>query len=49
MSVMVFDANPTCVPDIVSDFSLPRISFPFSVFLDSFGLYRNAYHSLKGM
>lgn len=27
----------------------PKISIPFSVFLDRFGLYRNAYHSLKGM
>lgn len=26
-----------------------KISIPFSVFLDGFGLYRNAYHSLKGM
>lgn len=28
---------------------LRRVSLPFSVFLDGFGLYRNAYHSLKGM
>lgn len=26
-----------------------HISIPFSVFLDGFGLYRNAYHILKGM
>ncbi|KAI5839358.1 hypothetical protein DFP73DRAFT_598623 [Morchella snyderi] len=26
-----------------------RVSLPYSVFLDGFGLYRNAYHSLKGM
>lgn len=26
-----------------------KISIPFSVFLDGFGHYRNAYHSLKGM
>ncbi|KAI5836953.1 hypothetical protein DFP73DRAFT_532340 [Morchella snyderi] len=26
-----------------------RISVPYSVFLDGFGLYRNAYYSLKGM
>lgn len=28
---------------------LRRISIPFSVFLDGFGLYRNVYQSLKGM
>ncbi|KAI5846335.1 hypothetical protein DFP73DRAFT_593398 [Morchella snyderi] len=28
---------------------LRRISIPYSVFLDGFGLYRNAYYSLKGM
>ncbi|KAI5839594.1 hypothetical protein DFP73DRAFT_598577 [Morchella snyderi] len=28
---------------------LERISLPFSLFLDGFGLYRNAYHSIKGM
>lgn len=26
-----------------------RVSLPYSAFLDGFGLYRNAYHSLKGM
>ncbi|KAI5839645.1 hypothetical protein DFP73DRAFT_598240 [Morchella snyderi] len=26
-----------------------RVSVPFSLFLDGFGLYRNAYHSIKGM
>ncbi|KAI5839144.1 hypothetical protein DFP73DRAFT_460823, partial [Morchella snyderi] len=25
-----------------------RLSIPFSAFIDGFGLYRNAYHSLKG-
>lgn len=28
---------------------LRRISIPYSIFLDVFGLYRNAYYSLKGM
>ena len=26
-----------------------RVSIPFSIFLDDFGLYRNAYHSLGGL
>ncbi|KAI5838707.1 hypothetical protein DFP73DRAFT_599637 [Morchella snyderi] len=35
---------------VISSFAQHRcISVPFSVFLDGFGLYRNAYHSLKGM
>lgn len=38
-----FVDNGTLYPDIT------RVSLPFSVFLDGFGLYRNAYHSLKGM
>ncbi|KAI5839754.1 hypothetical protein DFP73DRAFT_529914 [Morchella snyderi] len=29
--------------------NLRRISIPYSIFLDGFGLYRNAYYSLKGM
>lgn len=31
------------------DQQLRRISVPYSVFLDGFGLYRNCYYSLKGM
>lgn len=50
MALAAADSNFN--PDMsatVPDSDLPRISLPFSVFLDGFGLYRNAYHSLKGM
>lgn len=40
------------IPTLGSNSTSPhtrRVSLPYSVFLDGFGLYRNAYHSLKGM
>lgn len=40
------------VAPLQTDSSTPtprRLSVPFTTFLDGFGLYRNAYHSLNGM